>query len=93
MKKNFLIEYFDVVLFKKQKHRRKKKEKRDQKQETKRKQKRKTRRKEERKEKQRDRERESEKGGGEKRLGEKERETLRKKQEMPFLGGKLFFFY
>ena len=30
MKKNFLIEYFDVVLFKKQKHRRKKKEKRDQ---------------------------------------------------------------
>ena len=27
MKKNFLIEYFDVVLFKKQKHRRKKKEK------------------------------------------------------------------
>ena len=71
MKKNFVIECFDVVLFMKQKQRRKKKGKNRQKQETKRKQKRKTRRKEIRKEKQRDRERESKKGGGQKGLGKK----------------------
>ena len=43
--------------------------------------------------KQRDRERESEKGGGQKRLREKERETLKINQKMPFLGGKTGFFY
>ena len=46
MNKNFVIEYFDVVLFMTQTQRRKKNKKNIQKQETKRKQKRKTRRKE-----------------------------------------------
>ena len=67
--------------------------KKRQKQERKRKPKKKD-KKEERKTrvKQRDRERESEKGGGQKRLREKERETLKKNQKMPFWGGKTGFF-
>ena len=67
------------------------KERKRQKQETKRKQKRKTRRKVKRKEQQRDRERETEKGGGQKRLREKERETLKINKKCPFLGGKQVF--
>ena len=67
-------------------------QKKRQKQERKRKPKKKD-KKEERKTraKQRDRERESEKGGGQKRLREKERETLKINQKMPFLGGKTVF--
>ena len=54
MNKNFVIEYFVVVLFMKKKAKKKPKERKRQKQENKRKQKRKTRRKEERKEKERE---------------------------------------
>ena len=52
---------------------------------------RKTRRKKERQEQERDRERETEKGGGQKRLREKKRETLKTDKKMPFLGGKQGF--
>ena len=72
MKKNFVIEYFDVVLFMKQKQRRKKKGKRDK--NKKQKESKKKDKKEKRKEKERDRERGSEKGGGQKRLGRKKGE-------------------
>ena len=91
MNKNFVIEYFDVVLFHETKAKKKEKGKRRQKQETKRKQERKTRRKEERKEKDRDRERESEKGGGQKRLGRKKGKHLKINKKCPFSGGKQGF--
>ena len=60
------IEYFDVVLFMKQKQRRKEMKERDKNQVTKREQKRKTRRKKETKEQERDRERQIEQGASQK---------------------------
>ena len=93
MKKNFVIEYFDVVLFMKQKQRRKKRKQRDKKQGSKRKQKRKTGRKKERKEEERDRGREIETGGGPKKAKDKQRKTLKNKQKMPFSKGKQGLFY
>ena len=92
-RKQIAIEYFDVVLFVKQKQRRNNRKKR-QKQGSKRKQKRKTRRKKERKEEERDREREIEKGGSKKRLRRNKGGDSKITKKCPFLGGKqVFFFY
>ena len=81
MNKNFVIEYFDVVLFMKQKQRRNQKKERDKKQETKRNQKKKRqegrqkekkkRERERERDRERDRERKSESEGGQKRLWRK----------------------
>ena len=90
MKKNVVIEYFDVLLHEIKAKKKEKKRKR-QKQGSKRKQKRKTGRKKERKEEERDREREIEKGGRPKKAKEKQRETLKNKQKCPFLGGENSF--
>ena len=95
MKENFVIEYFDVVLFMKQKQRRKKRKERDKNKEAKYKAKKKD-RKEERQKRRKDRERERERQrkrnlkneGGQKKLREKQRETLKNKQIMPFSRGK-----
>ena len=86
------IEYFDVVPFMKQKQRRKKRKERDKNKEPKESDKeRQVGRKKRRKE--RDREREREKEGGQTRLREKERETLKIDNTCPFLGeNKVFFF-
>ena len=89
MKKNFVIEYVDVVLFMKQKQRRKKRKERDKNKEVK--ESKKKDRKEERKEEERDRERAIEKGGGHKKAKEKQRETLKNKQKIPFSRGKTVF--
>ena len=92
MKENFVIEYFDVVLFLKQKQRRKKRKERDKKQGSKRKQKRKTGRKEKKgQEEERDRERKIEQGGGQKKAKEKQRQTVKNNQKMPFSRGKTRF--
>ena len=81
--KEIAISYVHVVLFMKQKQRRKNNEKR-QKQETKRKPKKKD-KKEERKTRGKERQRKrNRKGGGQKRLREEERETLKINQKCPF---------
>ena len=82
---NFAIEYFNVVPFMKQKQRRKKRKERAKRRSRKKANKRD--KKEERKKKrERDREREREKEGGQKRLREKERETLKIDKKCHFLG-------
>ena len=89
MKRNFVIEYFDVVLFMN-----KSKEERKGKKETKTRKQKKAKRKdgkEERNEEERDRERAIEKGGGPKKAKEKQRETIKNKQKMPFSRGKTVF--
>ena len=48
---------------------------------------------EERKEQERDRERESEEGGRQKKAKGEQRETLKFKQKMPFLAGKIVFLW
>ena len=79
--KNLQLNFFDVVPFMKEKQRRKKKKERDKNNEPKDSKITKTRRKKERKEKE----------GGQKRLREKERETLKINKKCPFLGENKFF--
>ena len=80
-----------MLFFSENKNKAERKMKRKQKQETKIKQKRKTRRKKERQEQERDRERGTEKGGGQKGLREKERETQKINQQCPFRVKNRFF--
>ena len=90
MKENFVIEYFDVVLFMKQKQRRKKRQK-NKNQEAKQKQKRKTRRKKDRKKKRETEKEKVKKGGGQKRLRENKGRQAKNKHKMPFSRGKQGF--
>ena len=97
MKRSFAIEYFDVVLFMKQKSKEERKTKKETRKGTKRKQKRKTIRKEERKEqerereRERDRERDSEKGGGKTRLRRNNGRHSELNKNLPFFRGKQVF--
>ena len=91
MNKNFVIEYFDVVLSMKQKQRRNQQKERDKSKKTKESKKEE---KEGRKKRKKERQRKKKwKRGRPKKAMEKERETVKNKQKMPFLGGKTVFFY
>ena len=91
MNKNFVIEYFDVVLFHETKAKKKEKGKKRQKQETKRKQKRKTRRKEERKKKRETEKEKVKKGEAKKGQGERKGNT-EKNKKCPFQGENRVFY-
>ena len=91
-KENFVVEYFDVVLFMKQKQRRKKRKERDKNKEAKESKKERQEGREKGQEEERDRERTIQKGRP-KKAKEKQRETLKNKQKCPFLGGKQGFLY
>ena len=86
MKENFVIEYFDVVLFMKQKQRRKKRKERDK---TRKQKKAKKRNRKERKkgqEEERDRERKIQKGGCPKKLRRNKGRHSKINKKCPFLG-------
>ena len=94
MKESFVIESFDVVLFMKQKQRRKKRKERDKNKEAKESNKeRQEGRKKERKEEERDREREIEKGGDQKKLRRNEGRQSQINKKCPFFCGKTVFFF
>ena len=93
MKENFVIEYSDVVLFMKQKQRRKKKERKRQNKEAKESKKERQERKEKGQEEERDREREIEKGGAPKKLRRNKGRRSKINKKCPFLGGKTRFLF
>ena len=85
-KQNFVIEYFDVVLFMKQRRNKKKETETMNQKKAKKKYK-----KEERKEKERDRERASEKGGAQERLRRNKGRHSKINKNAPFRGKTEFF--
>ena len=92
MKENYVIEYPDVVLFMKQKQRRKTRKERDKNKEA---EESKNERQEGRKkgqEEERDRERKIEKGGGQNKLRRNKGRHSKINKKCPFLGGKTRFF-
>ena len=94
MKENFVIEYFDVVLFMKQKQRRKKRKERDKNKEAKESKKERQEGKEKRtRRRERARERKIEKGGGPKKLRRNKGRHSKINKKCPSLGGKQGFFF
>ena len=91
-KENFVIEYFDVVHFMRQKQRRKKRKERDKNKEAKESKKERQERKKGQEE-ERDRERKIEKGGGQKKLRRNKGRHSKINKKCPFLGGKQVFLY
>ena len=91
MKKSFVIEYSDVVLFMKQKQRRKKRKERDKTRKQKKANK-KDRKERKGQEEERDREREIEKGGAPKKLRRNKGRHSKINKKSPFLGWKTRFF-
>ena len=91
MKENFEIEYFDVVLFMKQKQRRKKRKERDKNKEAKESKKERQEGRKKRQEEERDRERKNEKGGGQRKLRRNKGRHSKINKKCPFLGGKQGF--
>ena len=95
MKENFVIEYFDVVLFMKQKQRRKKRKQRDKHKEAKESKKERQEGRKKGQEEERDRERKIQKGGGPKKLRRNKGRHSKINKKCPFLGenrGKTRFF-